>query len=436
MSGKHKPSGKTWTVLIYANGNNDMEPEIYRGIKAVREAPVPENVKVIIQLARAPKLLVQVFRGQAEYPPDEQWQGVRRYLITHTGMTQVADLGPVNMADPSTLADFLIWGYRNYPADCIMVIVSGHGAGFTGLLTDYTQPYPVIMSLKGLTAAFRHFRRETGKQCTILVIDACFMNMIEVWYELALTPTRPVRFLLTPLGDASMECLPYQMIIRELCTSLNRKISALQYVAGIVPAVNGADKISGDILAVNLAATNFVQLKDIIDQLAGCIIANNLDLATILGEEYRRSLQYPLLNVLQLNARLADACPLGRLPHFNLPAVLDSIIPVPPYATQSKLDTLEANIFLPITPGLYPCFSSDYEQLLFAANNRWLQVLRSIEDADYGVIPCSRSKQVTLPPPVSMPISSVMYSLQAQAPHLSGEEVQKILKDLGWHKSQ
>lgn len=431
VPGKCKLSVRTWTVLIYANGNNEMEPEIYRGMQAIRPNYTPNNVNVIIQWARAPQQLVKIFRRQISNPPTEQWNGARRYIISQTGITPVAEIGPVNMADPCTLADFLIWGITNYPSDYIMIILSGHGAGFTGILTDYTQPSPVIMSIAGLTGALQHCRQITGKHCDILAIDACFMNMIEIWYELALMPYRPVRFLLTPLGDASMECLPYHVIISELRTGFKRRLQ-VQLLTDIVTAVNRADKNSGDILAVDLAPANFIQLKNIIDQLSGLIIKNNLNLATILGDEYRKSVYYPLISLQKLNDRLI-ACPDNNFPDGLLATVLNSILSVPSYVTRYKPNDFNANIFLPVAPNLYSYYAADYEQLLFTAGNRWLHVLQGSETIDYAAAPCPNPNQA-LPPPVPMSINSVAYSLQSQNPNLTDEQAWQILKELNWYK--
>ncbi len=426
------PPGKTWTVLVYANGNNDMEPEIYRGIQAFGHKPAADSTRVVVQLGRAPQRLVRTFRGHAGTPDGEQWDGVRRYVACQTGLEQVAALGRANMADPAALADFLCWGAANYPADYVMAILSGHGAGFIGLLTDYTQPYPMLMSVKGLTAALRQFRRKTGQRCAILVVDACYMNMIEIWYELAFTPTRPVRFLLTPLGEASLECLPYDVLVEALGVAAGRGYGVRRSLAAAVAAVNGTDKTSGDVLAVNLAADNFALLKAAVDELAGFIASSGVRLEAVLGADYRRSSHYPLANLLHFSRRLAASCPDCRSPYSALEGALGRIIPVPPYAARPKLASLDASIFMPVTPGLYRCFAADYEHLLFAAGNRWPQILRDDGSADREAVSRPKRGGTTLPPPVAMSPESLVYSLQERSPDLTAEQARQKLRKLGW----
>ncbi len=430
----YNPSTPTWTVLIYANGNTDMEPEISRGVQALSPETIPDGIKVVIQWSKAPQALVKIFRSQIEYPPTEQWTGVRRYTLDRTGLTPVADLGPVNMAAPQTLADFLVWGISQYPSDYIMVILSGHGAGFTGILTDYTQPYPMIMTIPGLTGTFQHSRQITGKPCDLLVIDACFMNMVEIWYELALAPSRPVKFLLLPQGDASLECLPYQILISALQPGLRQQLKLRQLLTNIVLQVNSADKISGDIFAVDLKPTYFTQLKYIVDQLAGLIINSNLDLAAILGKKYRQSQYYPLINLLKLTKILAAACPAVKHLQDILLTGLANILPTLAPAAESCPANHDATIFLPATPNLYSHYAAAYEQLAFIAANRWLQLLQGNAITDPATISHPTTPAGTLSSPVPLPINSVAYCCQTQNPHLTDEQVWQLLQELNWCK--
>jgi hypothetical protein len=46
------------------------------------------------------------------------------------------DLGEADMADGSTLVDFVTWTVQNYPADRYMLIMSDHGMGWPGGWSD------------------------------------------------------------------------------------------------------------------------------------------------------------------------------------------------------------------------------------------------------------------------------------------------------------
>jgi hypothetical protein len=70
------------------------------------------------------------------------WTSARRYYLTqdddlfHLHSKMVADLGEVSMADPQTLVDFATWAIKTYPADKYVLILSDHGMGWPGGMTD------------------------------------------------------------------------------------------------------------------------------------------------------------------------------------------------------------------------------------------------------------------------------------------------------------
>lgn len=135
----YEPIYKSWTVLIYANGNNDLEPEISKSLLDIERIGAGTNTNVIVQLARAPYKLIKSMRpnllGQTDI--DGDWSGVRRYLVKeNSNISQkrdfksvlLDDLGNVNMADPTTLKDFIRWGSKKFPSKHLMLILMGHGA--------------------------------------------------------------------------------------------------------------------------------------------------------------------------------------------------------------------------------------------------------------------------------------------------------------------
>lgn len=114
------------------------------------------------------------------------WRGVRRYKIEHHESSHkihspvLADLGHVDMSSGDTLADFLTWGMKKYPAKHYIVIFSDHGAGFLGAEEDRGD----LMSVPAIREAFEKVKDQTGKKPDIIAFDTCFMGQTEVANEL------------------------------------------------------------------------------------------------------------------------------------------------------------------------------------------------------------------------------------------------------------
>ena len=51
---------KQWTLLIYANGNNDLEPEMWQAKLGAEKTGSSHNVDVIMQIRRENQQLIKV----------------------------------------------------------------------------------------------------------------------------------------------------------------------------------------------------------------------------------------------------------------------------------------------------------------------------------------------------------------------------------------
>ena len=132
-----------WTILIYANGNNELEPEMWQAKLLAEKIGSNAKVHVLLQLGREERKLVNLFRPDTFFPaPAESWTGVRRYLVNQGTSVLQEDLGKVNMAHPEILYEFIKWAMSKYPADQFMLILGGHGWQHVGAMTDYSQNKP------------------------------------------------------------------------------------------------------------------------------------------------------------------------------------------------------------------------------------------------------------------------------------------------------
>ena len=175
--------------MLYQDATDkSLDEDIYLDLNEAERAGSTENVQIVSQIKR--------YRGKGQAP--DSWPSTRRFHVTRdpelrtVRSQQVADLGQVNMADPKSLTDFVTWAVKTYPADKYALILSDHGMGWPGGMSDPTVAGPKrsvplaskldnMMFLNELDQALGAARTQTGIDKFELVgLDACLMSQMEV----------------------------------------------------------------------------------------------------------------------------------------------------------------------------------------------------------------------------------------------------------------
>jgi hypothetical protein len=107
---------KKWTVMVYLAGDNNLDEAGVADLKEMKKVGSTEDVNVIAQFDR---------QGRD--------QATKRYSLTKTAALErdmVARLGETNTGDPDVLANFLLWGFKDFPAEHYLVVVWNHGNGW------------------------------------------------------------------------------------------------------------------------------------------------------------------------------------------------------------------------------------------------------------------------------------------------------------------
>jgi len=193
-SGPRSP--QTWTVLLYEDADDPvLERDMLMDLNEAERVGSTDQINIVAQMDR----YAGAYRG------DGDWRSTRRYRLTQDAdlfrlnSEMVADLGELSMADPATLVDFATWAIQTYPADKYVLILSDHGMGWPGGLTD---PKPSerrevdtpfaddmednMMYTGEIDQALAKIRQQTGIDRFELVgLDACLMSHLEVYSALA-----------------------------------------------------------------------------------------------------------------------------------------------------------------------------------------------------------------------------------------------------------
>ncbi len=197
--------GAEWTVGVYMCADNGMSDQSYRDIEEMCAVGSTGEVNIVVQVDR---------------PARDSAPGCRRLLVRPGGTRLLADLGPVDMADPATLGGFGRFLKRNYPARNCLLVLWDHGTGWgegygpeggrgqnaecrmqnagwslppgpRSPVPDPRSPSDAIfideshrhmMGVAGgeLAAALAAFESGWGARPEVLGFDACLMGMVEV----------------------------------------------------------------------------------------------------------------------------------------------------------------------------------------------------------------------------------------------------------------
>lgn len=188
------------TVLFYMDGSNDLEPFVTQSLVDLEKLGSTREVNLVAQLGRLPQSELKKAwqkRGRHFEPTDidGDWSGVRRYHVTaapkdgdpqkriHSKAVERFD--DLDMSKPTTLADFLVWGMRAYPAQNYLVVLMDHGGGWNGAFTDDASARgDRIMSPDGIAAALRMAHTASGQKPHVVDMAACLMASAEVAHEM------------------------------------------------------------------------------------------------------------------------------------------------------------------------------------------------------------------------------------------------------------
>lgn len=173
---------KEWTFLVYINADNNLYPFASLNMAQMEKVGSSAGVNVVVQLDPEPKNMPTTRYFITQNPKPVQGKITSKVL---------ENLPETDMGNPQTLADFLVWGVKNFPAKKYAVIVWNHGNGWQGISYDDNPRTYLTMPMlrKGLevmnaaVAQQRGVSRLTTPAIDILNFDACLMSTLEVAYE-------------------------------------------------------------------------------------------------------------------------------------------------------------------------------------------------------------------------------------------------------------
>ncbi len=171
-----------WTIMVFVNGKNNLEPFAIKDINEMEQVGSNANLNIVVEMGRM----------DGYDTSNGDWKTTRRYYVTKDkdtakiGSKMLADLGDIDMGNYQSVIDFGNWAKAAYPAKKYMLIIWNHGAGWEkGLNLAITKgiSYDEVTGNHINTPQMGQILKGIGG-VDVYGSDACLMQMAEVDYEI------------------------------------------------------------------------------------------------------------------------------------------------------------------------------------------------------------------------------------------------------------
>ncbi len=385
-----------WTVMIYLDGDNDLDPYYKNIFNQIETAANNPNVNVVVAWDRFGEPNSFYYKVKYDMNLSE--------LASYVNGVDRWWKGEMNMGLSTTLSSFVIWARTNYPAQHYALLISDHGDGLGGIASDYWNDKNEIdqISVKELGEALSQATSNGSNKLDVVFADACYMGMIEVEYQIR-------KFADYYVASQEMLSLPNDVLlphphanyiadVTELTTPQELSVNIVAAYSGVMDQIIQPEKgytISAvDLTKIDPLIASVKSLSSALQtQMTVPAYAIQIDTAREAAQKFSRS-DYVDLTDVALEIK-------NRIPDFNVQAasqaVIDSVnayvIPngnkVEKGNTPETFSNLDKNrvhgvsIFFPSTDFRYSFY--DGQNLDFAADAIWnvpqTNLLLSVTDA-------------------------------------------------------
>lgn len=361
-----------WTILIYANGNNELEPEVWQSKKLAEKIGSNDEVNVLMQIAREERKVVSILRPDFDFEENEEsWSGVKRLFIKDGYSDLIENLGKVNMAHPLELYNFIKWGINNYPAEHYLLLLGGHGWQFIGTNADYSQELPYMMGMPELSDVINNICIELNVYLDLLILDICYFNFFEVIYELGKHKDSRIKKMLSYIGDGPIEGLSLNNLIESIRNN-TRIENSIEVTKNIIKDLNH------NLVVFEINHSKLVHIKSLFNELGNRVLLapNDLEVDSVLYDLTEDNPNYDL--VYEIHKEI-----LSLIIHYK-------------ELTSTEAGLIEVATQLPSSKNLL----SLYYRLDYAKNNSWINAISdctedlSVNSLEFGLQPMILSPNV------------------------------------------
>ncbi|MDC0162006.1 clostripain-related cysteine peptidase, partial [Paracoccaceae bacterium] len=177
-----------WTIMVYVAGDNDLHYAAIDDLNEMEAVNLSDGVEIVT--------LTDLSSNSADWlGSTTPWTTARQgqiqydingynsnYWISNPAnqiVSQLDDLGELNMGDPATLTNFLNYSTANNPAENYALILWDHGGGLSGVAWDDTNNHDNLNLSEIQTAVSQSNTFSTSNPLNLIGYDACLMQTLE-----------------------------------------------------------------------------------------------------------------------------------------------------------------------------------------------------------------------------------------------------------------
>ncbi len=221
---EHRGEDSEWTVLCYLAGDNFLDWFMKENLKEVIKTGSSDRVNVIVFMDTTDDdtKIFEVNKDDLIRIPSRivnySWSG-----------------SELNTGDPLTLTNFASWAVKKYPAKKYFLILGGYGEGWIGLMHDMNngEGNTDVLSLEELEYALEDITKSikdvnSKGKIDVLGLDACYMGMLEVMYQVK----DYADYLVTSENEEALDGWPYDKLLEPIID--DPEMDGLQLASNIV----------------------------------------------------------------------------------------------------------------------------------------------------------------------------------------------------------
>ncbi|QXC59408.1 hypothetical protein KSP35_13465 [Aquihabitans sp. G128] len=176
--------GAAWTVMLYVDADNNLDIGLLDQIKDAAEVRYGGAANLVVLIDRSQEA------GEAEPLMNVgTFTGAKLLQVGEGELTELQDLGEIDMGNPRTLAWFLQESARRFPAEHYSLSVIDHGGAWQGISWDDDAPDdergdPSNLTMADLSTGLQQGLQAAGiDRLDVLNLSACLMGSYEVASE-------------------------------------------------------------------------------------------------------------------------------------------------------------------------------------------------------------------------------------------------------------
>jgi len=273
---EHRGGDSEWTVLCYLAGDNFLDWFMKENLKELIKTGSSDRVNVIVFIDTTDDdtKIFEVNQGDLIRIPSRivnySWSG-----------------SELNTGDPLTLTNFASWAVKKYPAKKYFLILGGYGEGWIGLMHDMNngEGNTDVLSLEELEYALEDITKSikdvnSKGKIDVLGLDACYMGMLEVMYQVK----DYADYLVASENEEALDGWPYDKLLEPIIDDPD--MDGLQLASNVVDSY--IDSVKGTPAKMDNVLTLSVVNLGLIEEVVQEVDALSLLLLRLQKEKPRK----------------------------------------------------------------------------------------------------------------------------------------------------